>query len=87
MRKFIINVNGNSYEVEVEEVGGAATSAPVARAAAPTQAPKATPQAAPKASTPPPTGAKNVVAPMPGNIIAVKVNVGDTVKSGDVLCV
>ena len=36
MRKFMINVNGKSYEVEVEEVGGV-VSAPVytAPAAAP----------------------------------------------------
>ena len=26
MRKFIVNVNGNSYEVEVEEVGGATST-------------------------------------------------------------
>ena len=28
MRKFVVNVNGNSYEVEVEEVGGVTASAP-----------------------------------------------------------
>ena len=38
MRKFNITVNGNTYEVDVEEVGGVAT-APVAApvAAAPAQ--------------------------------------------------
>ena len=35
MRKFIINVNGNSYEVEVEEVGGAPSAPVSAPAAAP----------------------------------------------------
>ena len=85
MRKFIINVNGNSYEVEVEEVGGVSTSAPVAspRAAAPVAAP--TPVATPKAA--PPTGATNVTAPMPGTVVSVKVKVGDTVAEGDVLCI
>ena len=34
MRKFLINVNGNSYNVEVEEVSG---SAPSAAPAAPVQ--------------------------------------------------
>ena len=34
MRKFMINVNGTSYEVEVEEIGGATASAPVAAAPA-----------------------------------------------------
>ena len=39
MKKFNITVNGNTYEVEVEELGG--VSAPVSRPAAP--APKAAP--------------------------------------------
>lgn len=85
MRKFIINVNGNSYEVEVEEVGGTAPAAPAAapRAAAPAPAPAASP--APAAA--PPAGATNVTAPMPGTVVSVKVKVGDTVNEGDVLCV
>ena len=82
MRKFIINVNGNSYEVEVEEVGGVATSAP---AVSPKAAPAAAPAPAPAAA--PPAGATNVTAPMPGTVVSVKVKVGDTVNEGDVLCV
>lgn len=86
MRKFIINVNGNSYEVEVEEVGGAPSAAPVsAPKAAPAAAPS--PKAAPAPAAAPPAGATNVTAPMPGNIVSVKVKVGDTVNAGDVLCV
>ena len=86
MRKFIINVNGNSYEVEVEEVGGVATSAPAASPkAAPVAAPVAAPAPAPAAA--PPAGATNVTAPMPGTVVSVKVKVGDTVAEGDVLCV
>ena len=56
MRKFIINVNGNSYEVEVEEVGAGqsvpAVSAPAAQAPAPkaAPAPKTAPAAAPAAA-------------------------------------
>lgn len=86
MRKFIINVNGNSYEVEVEEVGGAPSAAPVS---APKTAPAAAPapKAAPAPAAAPPAGATNVTAPMPGNIVSVKVKVGDTVNAGDVLCV
>ena len=85
MRKFIINVNGNSYEVEVEEVGGAPAAAP---AAAPKAAPAAPVAAAPKAApAAAPAGATNVNAPMPGTIVDVKVNVGDSVQSGDVLCI
>ena len=86
MRKFIINVNGNSYEVEVEEVGGAPSAAPVsAPKAAPAAAPA--PKAALAPAAAPPAGATNVTAPMPGNIVSVKVKVGDTVNAGDVLCV
>ena len=89
MRKFLVNVNGNSYEVEVEEVGGATSFAPASTpvvAATPVvqEAPKAAP--APVAA-PAPAGANVVSAPMPGTIVSVKVSVGDTVKQGDVLCI
>lgn len=97
MRKFIINVNGASYEVEVEEVEevGAASSAAVsAPAPAPVAAPAPTPAAAPAAApapapapAAPPAGAETVSAPMPGNIVAVKVSVGQSVNAGDILCV
>lgn len=87
MRKFNISVNGNTYEVEVEEVGGAPTAAPAPKSAAP--APKPAPKsAAPAAAAQAPVaGATNVDAPMPGNIVAIKVKTGDAVNEGDVLCV
>ncbi len=86
MRKFMINVNGKSYEVEVEEMGGA-VSAPV-YAAPKAQAPAAAPApAAVPAPAPSPAGATTINAPMPGTVVAIKVNVGDTVKAGDVVCV
>ena len=82
MRKFIVNVNGNSYEVEVEEVGTA--SAPVATPAvsssAVTSAPKVAPAAAPADGAP-------VKAPMPGNVLDIKVSNGQAVKKGDVLVI
>ena len=94
MRKFAITVNGQAYEVEVEEIGGApvfaaapaAAPAPVAAAPAPVAAPKAAPApaAAPKAA---PAGAEPVNCPMPGTILDVKVSVGQTVKNGDTLVV
>ena len=91
MRKFAITVNGQSYEVEVEEIGGAPTfaAAPVAAPApkaAPAAAPKAAPAAAPKAAAAP-AGAEAIKAPMPGNILDVKVSQGQSVKKGDVLLV
>ena len=88
MRKFNITVNGKTYEVDVEEVGGVAAPAPVAAptvAAAPKAAAPAAP-AAPKAAAPV-AGAKQVTAPMPGTIVSVKVNVGDKVTSDTLVAV
>lgn len=88
MRKFLINVNGNSYEVEVEEVGGAVSSAPaapVAPAATPA-APATKPAPAPAAPAASAAGEK-VNCPMPGNILDVRVKVGDEVKEGDILMI
>ncbi len=86
MRKFNISVNGKTYEVDVEEVGGAvsAPAAPAAVSPAPAAAPKAA-VSAPKAA--PVTGAKQVKAPMPGTIVSIKVNVGDKVESGTLVAV
>ena len=90
MRKFNVTVNGQAYEVEVEEVGGVQTAAPV-RAAAPVAAapaaaaPKA---AATKAAAPAAAGAGDPIkAPMPGNILDVKAKVGDKVKNGDAIVI
>ncbi|MBQ5332417.1 MAG: acetyl-CoA carboxylase biotin carboxyl carrier protein subunit, partial [Oscillospiraceae bacterium] len=68
MKRFNITVNGKAYDVAVEEVGG---SAP---AAAPVPAPAATPAPAPAAApAPAPGNGTPVKAPMPGNILDVKV--------------
>lgn len=84
MKKYQITVNGNVYEVEVEEVSaGAATAAVATPAPAPVVVPKATP-AAPKA-TATAAGSKAVTSPMPGTILEVKVNVGQTVKRGETM--
>ncbi len=95
MRKFSITVNGQAYEVEVEEIGGApvyaAAPAPVAAApAAPAPvaaAPAAPRAAAPKAAPAAAAGGEPVKAPMPGTILDVKVSAGQAVKKGDVLVV
>ena len=80
-----VTVNGTSYQVELEE---APASAPVQAAPAPAAAPAAQ-QPAPAASPKPAaSGAgKAVTAPLPGVIIAVKVNVGDAVKAGQEVAV
>lgn len=78
-------VNGTAYQVELEE---APATAPVQ---APVSAPApvaAAPAAAPAAPAPAAAGAgKAVTSPLPGVIIAVKVNVGDTVKAGQEVAV
>lgn len=93
MRKFNITVNGKQYEVDVEEVGGVA-SAP--RPASPAPVAVATPAAtlaAPVAKSAPapavnvPEGGVKIESPMPGTILDIRVNVGDVVKTGDVLLI
>ena len=88
MRTFNITVNGQTYVVDVEEVGGVQTAAPVRAAAPVAAAPVAAPAAAPKAAAAAPVaGGEPVKAPMPGNILKVNVTAGQAVKEGDVLVV
>lgn len=86
MKKFVIKVNGNVYEVEVEETENFKNTPISAQNAAPkaAPAPATAPAAAPTAA---PAGANVVAAPMPGTILDVKVSVGQSVNAGDVLCV
>lgn len=96
MKKYNISVDGNTYEVEVEEVGGSTQSStsvsqPKVTAPKPAQkpkasAPKSTPKAAPK-TAPVPQGAEVISAPMPGSVFEVKVEEGDSVAEGDVLLI
>lgn len=85
MRKFRINVNGTSYDVEVEEIGGGAAAPVAAPAPMAAPAPAAAPSAAPAAA--PVADGTQVDAPMPGNILDVKVAVGDSVNEGDLLMI
>ncbi len=85
MKKFNVTVNGNAYEVEVEEIGAAAVpAAPVAPVASVEAEPAAAPAAAPAA---PAAGATDITCPMPATIVDVKVSVGSVVKKGDLLVV
>lgn len=81
MKNYTITVNGNVYNVTVEEgttAGVIQNAAPVA--AAPASAP------APKASAPAGAqGSIQIVAPMPGKILAIKAKVGDAVTKGQVV--
>ena len=95
MKNYKVTVNGNTYEVGVEEIGGAAevktvqVAAPAPKAAPPpapkpAPAPKAAPAPAPAA---PAGAAEDVLAPLPGVVLSVNVNVGDAVKANQVLLV
>ena len=77
MKKYRVTVNGTAYEIELEELTGAAP-APAAATAAPAPAP------APAAA---PAGGEQVTSPMPGTILSVNVAAGDAVKRGQVLMI
>lgn len=92
MKKFRINVNGKSYEVEVEEISGGTDSA-VAPVSSPAPvAPKAAAPAAAAPATVQPTapvaaGTEAITAPMPGKVMSFKVSVGQQVKEGDIILI
>lgn len=96
MRKFVINVSGKTYEVEVEEITAGASNPTTSYVApAPTPTATVTPAPAPAAKAPEKpaaatsgrTGAKKINSPMPGSIFDIKVSVGQEVKRGDVLLI
>lgn len=87
MKNYTITVNGNVYDVTVEEKGaGVAPAAPKAPAAAP----KA-PAAAPKAPAPAPkaagAGSIEVKAGAAGKVFKIEANVGQSVKRGDAVLI
>lgn len=83
MKNYTITVNGNVYDVTVEE-GGA--GAPAARPAA--AAPKAAPAAAPKAAAPAGgAGSVKIEAKAAGKVFAVEASVGQAVKKGDTVVI
>ena len=89
MKNYTITVNGNVYEVTVEEGFTGAASAPKAAAPAPKAAPAAAPKAAPAPAAAPAgaAGAVAVTAPMPGKILGVNASAGQAVKRGQVLLI
>ena len=76
MKKYRVTVNGTAYEIELEELTGAAPAAAPAAATAPAPAAAAAP-----------AGGEQVTSPMPGTILSVNVAAGDTVKRGQVLMI
>lgn len=84
MKNYTITVNGNVYDVVVEE--GVSTGAPVAAPVAPKAAPVAAPKAAPVAAPAPKaagTGSVKVEAGAAGKVFKIEASVGQAVKAGD----
>lgn len=88
MKRFLIKINGKTYDAEVEVIGASAAAPAVApapaaapKAAAPASAPAA-PAAAPKAG-----GPANVTSPLPGTVLRLVKNAGDTVAAGEVVMI
>ena len=88
MKRFLIKINGKTYDAEVEVIGASAAAPAVApapaaapKAAAPAPAPAA-PAAAPKAG-----GPANVTSPLPGTVLRLVKNAGYTVAAGEVVMI
>ena len=69
--KYQVKVDGKVFEVEVEKVGGGYGSLTPGSLTA----------------APAEGGAGDVVSPMPGTVLKLNVNNGDTVASGDVILI
>lgn len=92
MKKYKVYVNGEPFEVVIEEAeqttgvqqpaAPQVQAAPVSKPAAPAAPPKVEEPPAPKAS-----GGLEVTAPMPGSILDIKVEVGAQVNAGDTLLI
>ncbi|MCV6045619.1 acetyl-CoA carboxylase biotin carboxyl carrier protein subunit [Enterococcus faecalis] len=101
LRKFKISIDGKEYLVEMEEIGGVPQPAPVAPqptapvattetpAPAVEEAPAPAVEEAPAPAAQPaaPAGADAMPAPMPGTVLKVLVNVGDTVSENQPLLI
>lgn len=80
MKNYTITVNGNVYDVTVEENGAGAAPAARTAAAPVAAAPKAAP-AAPKAAAG--AGSIQVKAGVAGKVFKIEANVGQSVQAGD----
>ena len=83
MKNYTITVNGNVYDVVVEE-GASTGAAPKAAPAAPKAAPKAAPAAAPKAAG---AGSIRIEAGAAGKVFKIEASVGQAVKKGDAVVI
>ena len=85
-----VNVNGIRFDVELKQPINPTSTLKKVHIEAPKHIarPAVAPAAAPAADKPMAAGTGSAVkAPLPGTVIDVKVNVGDTVKIGDIVLV
>lgn len=80
MKNYTITVNGNVYDVTVEENGAGASPAPAA-------APKAAPKAAPAAKTAAGAGSIKVAAGAAGKVFKIEASVGQKLAKGDTVVI
>lgn len=85
MKNYTITVNGNVYDVTVEEGLSGAAPAAAKAPAAPKAAPKAAPAAAPKASGA--AGSVKIEAGAAGKVFKLEAKVGQALKAGDTVLV
>lgn len=79
LRKFKISIDGKEYLVEMEEIGGAPVQAPAAETAAETPSPVS--------ASVSPASADAMASPMPGTILKILVNPGDSVSENQPLMI
>ncbi|CAM4223596.1 acetyl-CoA carboxylase biotin carboxyl carrier protein subunit [Streptococcus penaeicida] len=94
LRKFKISIDGKEYMVEMEEIGGtpapAPAPAPTPAASTPTAAETPAPESEEKAASAAPVApasADAMASPMPGTILKLLVNVGDSVSENQPLMI
>ena len=91
MRKFRVVVNGNTYEVDIEEIGetagGELLASPTPVVTQSRKAVKAPAVVSQKTKSIANETDKTVVAQMPGTIVDVRVKPGDTVERGQALLI
>ena len=88
MKNYKITVNGNTYDVSVEDAGGSSEIKSVQVAPKAVVAPAAAPKAAPAAAAPAaavPAGAGDIAAPLAGVVRTLFVKEGDAVTAGQAL--
>lgn len=85
----VVEVNGTPYKVELEKAAKSGPVKPALTQSGKTESVKmaTAPEKPVKAAPLPSGGAASVKSPLPGTIMSFKVKVGDTVKSGDTVCV